>query len=101
MSRHSVVLPACKEKNAVGLTTRASAGIKILGVAASLGALAPFVALAILLERDLRKRTARMAVLAAAALRPMIRAIGDEFDNWHEEVTWGELMWQWMVGTKR
>ena len=42
-----------------------------------------------------------MAVLAAAALRPMIRALGDEFDNWHEEVTWGELMWQWMVGTKR
>jgi hypothetical protein len=85
----------------MGLVTRASSGVKLLGVAVSLGACAPFVVFAILLQRDLRKRTARLARLAAASLDPLIRAIGGEVDNWREEVTWSEMMWQWMAGTKR
>lgn len=44
----------------MGLVTRASSGVKLLGVAVSLGACAPFVVFAILLQRDLRKRTARL-----------------------------------------
>jgi hypothetical protein len=82
----------------VGMTTRASAGFKIVGVAASLGACAPFVVIAILSQRVLRKRTARLARLAAASLEPLSRAMTRELSNWREEMTWSEVLWQWVGG---
>lgn len=85
----------------MGLMTRASAGIKVLGVAASLGACAPLVVIAILLHRDLKKRTARLAILAAASLEPLIRAMRGELYNWREEVTLSEMLWQWIGGAEK
>jgi hypothetical protein len=90
-----------KEKNAVGLMDRASAGVKVLGIAASLGVCAPLVVLAILVHRDMKKRTTRMARLAATSLEPRLRAIRKELYNWQEEVTWGEMLWNWIEGTER
>jgi hypothetical protein len=85
----------------VGLMARTSAGAKVLGIAASLGVCAPFVVIAILLHRDLKKRTTRMARLAATSLEPRLRAIRNELYNWQEEVTWGEMLWHWIEGTEK
>jgi hypothetical protein len=83
----------------VGLMTRASAGIKVLGVGASLGACAPLVVIAILLQRDLRRRTARLALLAAASLEPHVDSIRRELYSWREEMTLGEMVLEWIAGT--
>jgi hypothetical protein len=83
----------------VGLMTRASAGIKVLGVGASLGACAPLVVIAILLQRDVRRRTARLALLAAASLEPHVDSIRRELYNWREEVTLSEMVLEWIAGT--
>jgi hypothetical protein len=81
----------------VGLMTRASAGIKVLGVGASLGACAPLVVIAILLQRDLRKRTARLALVAAASLQPHVNSVRRELYNWREEMTLSEMVWEWIA----
>jgi hypothetical protein len=79
--------------------SRASAGARIVGVAAALGACAPFVVVAILLQRDVKRRSTRLARMAAASLDPLVRRMADELSSWREEVTWSEILWQWIGGT--
>lgn len=71
-------LATYEEKKAMGLKTRASTEIKVLGVGASLGACAPLVVITILLQRDVRRRTARLARLAAASLEPHVDSMRRE-----------------------
>ncbi len=70
--------------------------VRRLALYGALGVLAPLVLLAILMERDFRRRAGRFFARLASSLEPVNDRLKDELHEWRADTKWDEVL-SWMM----